>query len=119
MIDVSLEVEDDQGLVRWKNQTISIVDFPVSDFTTVSNISGQSTIRLDTNYTVNETLTWRPNWADAEVANKVIGVGLAFNLKGLTSVMLMLKLILLQWTIRRTRCRGFLQHKSIHYGVET
>lgn len=80
-IDVSLEVEDDQGLVRWKNQTISIVDFPVSDFTTVSNISGQSTIRLDTNYTVNETLTWRPNWADAEVANKVIGVGLAFNFK--------------------------------------
>ena len=50
-------------------------------FTTVSNISGQSTIRLDTNYTVNETLTWRPNWADAEVANKVIGVGLAFNFK--------------------------------------
>ena len=30
---------------------------------------------------MNETLTWRPNWADAEVANKVIGVGLAFNFK--------------------------------------
>ncbi|MGY8746124.1 MAG: hypothetical protein ACKVG2_06175, partial [Candidatus Poseidoniales archaeon] len=78
-ISIALEVEDDQGLVRWKNDTISIIAFPESNYTTISNISGQTTVRIDTNYSVNETLTWRPSWADAEVANKVIGVGLAFN----------------------------------------
>ncbi|MBD37732.1 MAG: hypothetical protein CMB10_01680 [Euryarchaeota archaeon] len=78
-ISIALEVEDDQGLVRWENETISIVGFPETDYTSVTDISGTTTVRLDTNYTVNETLTWRPNWADAEVANMVIGVGLAFN----------------------------------------
>ena len=78
-ISIALEVEDDQGLVRWKNDTISIVSFPETVYTSVTDISGATTVRLDTNYTVNETLTWRPNWADAEVANMVIGVGLAFN----------------------------------------
>jgi len=78
-ISIALEVEDDQGLVRWENDTISIIGFPETDYTSVTDISGTTTVRLDTNYTVNETLTWRPNWADAEVANMVIGVGLAFN----------------------------------------
>ena len=78
-ISIALEVEDDQGLVRWKNDTISIIAFPESNYTTISNVSGQTTVRIDTNYSVNETLTWRPSWADVEVANKVIGVGLAFH----------------------------------------
>ena len=79
VVTVSLKVEDDQGLVRWKNQTISIVEFPTSSFVSSIDIHGQTTIRIDTNYTVNETITWRPSWADVEIANKVIGVGLAFN----------------------------------------
>jgi hypothetical protein len=78
-ISIALKVEDDQGLVRWKNDTISIIAFPESNYTTISNVSGQTTVRIDTNYSVNETLTWRPSWADVEVANKVIGVGLAFH----------------------------------------
>ena len=76
---ISLKVVDDQGLIRWKNETVTIVNFPIGDYSYTTNVSGSTTVRLDTNYTVNETLTWRPNWADAEVANKVIGVGLAFN----------------------------------------
>ena len=39
---ISLKVEDDQGLIRWKNETITIVNFPINDYTSVTNVSGST-----------------------------------------------------------------------------